>query len=1364
MTREQLRSLPDELSRPLLAIDRKVRTLAVLRGVAVLISLLIAGVSLALLADLLVELSVPVRIGLLAGVGALAAGVAVWDVARPLVRGSRPEDMAALIETAHPELHERLTSTIELLRPDIPEAHKGSALMRELLTKQTTQVVHAADFGDAADDRPAQRAGWFAVAAAVLVIAPLLYSRDGYTLLLTRFFAPWDNLERVSNLYFAVADGDRTVPRGSDVAIVVEPRWRTGEEPPPEEVWLNWKNAGGEADARRMLWHADRKVYAATLPHVFHPFTFDVSSGSARTREYRINVVEAPAIASLVLDIQPPTYTGLPARRIDGAVGETKVFERSRLTLELQFNKPLAAAEVRWFPIRSTGAKPPRPGAVPAPEETPARTTPLVLTADRTGASLAFEALPELGGRFKVRITDEHGLTNLDEPERTLRVEADLAPTIAFADQVESPQARPDDLLTLPVTASDDVAVDKLELHFEVIPSGRKGVVAAEDRLLGAKGVDYAFRLDLKTATDDLGVPLSLKHGDAVTVRARALDERPIPGPNESWTDDRVIILHKDAAPYSFGALAQTREQWRELIESIKQELEINRDATRRLQQAAGDDAKRKQPFGRETELPQLAAQQREQGTRLEQLAALFEQSPLYERLAERAQNIAREELTKAPEKVDQVPAAEPSKKDDLLGDSYNEVKQALKELDEVAKSFESLAALERDLSEVQRLADRAQRLSEDAQALDQQRRNPPAEQTPQQQQARDAALEAERQTLQQEHQQLAADLEELVEERPEILNAARERQFDLLRQLAEEALQIAQPQEELAGALEQQHREQLGELAQLADRQQALNQQAEQLAATAEKQHKDQLTQKLDRQPLQSALEELLQGDAAAAAPQQDRAAESLETLSNNLAKGAEPPAEPPEGTPPPQPTAAQKLGQQAETLAKEQRQLAADVRAAEQRMAANSQPQPSVAQSQTPPAQSTPPGEPTGPPMTSPSGEPLPGQPQTEPATTPVEQAAQAIARQQQIARDAAEIALNTAAETGPMSPETEQAVQFAEQATHAAQEATTGQFQQASQQAEQATQAGEQAARQLAEAGQGTPQYELGQQAGQLAQQQQQLAQELSALSENPEARAAVQSQVQQQMAQQSAGVAEQLGQIAEQLGAQPLDRPTQGRQAGEARQSAQQGSQAIEQSASQIAQQQPRQAAQQAETGAAELREAAEQALRAAGKLPKEPSPVPGQVGQQITDAMRQLQQAGQQLAQMPQPNGQSGQPGEQSPNGQPMGQSLNQAAEQLGFMPGAQQGQQSNQQASGQSQGEPSPDGESKDTGANQLPRLTQLELQLQGISSRNWGQLQERLQTNVLESNQRRTGGDYGQVIQRYFEEVSRNRRATPSD
>jgi hypothetical protein len=934
MTARQLQSLPAEISLPLRQLDRKVRLLAMLRGVAVLVTLLIVGIGGGLLVDLWLGLGETVRVVWLSTLAAAAFAVVVWGIVRPLFWRTGPADLAALVESAHPELNERLTSTVELLRPDLPEAHKGSSLMRELLVTETTQVLRGAELDDSVDGARAQRAGWLAVAAMFAMIVPLFISRDGYTLLLTRFFTPWRNLEQASNLYFVVDQGDRTVPRGSDVAILAEPRWRLSEQNPPDEVWLAWKDAAGEADQRRMLWDPDRKLYTATLPHVFQPFEFHVTSGPAKTREYHVNVVEAPSIGAFVVDVQPPAYTGLPAQRLDGAVGETSVFERSQVKFELQFNKPITSAEVVWFGAPS-GAAP----AATTDGESIRTVTPLTLAADRKSGTIAFEALPEAGGRFAVKLADEHGLLNPSEPARALRVQLDQPPTVAFADQVDQPEARPNDVITLPVTASDDIAVHDLELHYSVVPQGGRNMVAAEGRLLGVKAIDHSYSLDLATLSTDLGVPLHLKNNDRLRLKLRAADERPVPGPNEAWSEERTITIRDDAAPYGFEMLAQSREQWRKMLQEIRQQLQQNREQVGDLKDETDADIRQKIEFDQNEAIAPLATQQRELAKRLEQLAAMLGSSPLFGNLTETAQGVAREELAAAPQALDTAAGeAELPKKGEQFEASAKQLDSAIAKLTELEAGFGKIAELERDLSEIQRLAERASRLAEDAVALDQDRSNPPPDMPAERQQSRNAALEQDRQDLMQEHQELSQDLQNLLERRPEILDAAREQQFDRLRDLAEQALELAKPQDQLAAELNTDAQQQANDLQDVMQKQRELLAEAQQLAGATEPNQAQKLVKPLDLDALRETLNDLQSGNAEAAAQQQERAAEELERLAAELRKNEQLPADPYE--------AAQALVQREEALKAEIDQAKQEFEKA--REAAKQQPADAAAQEQ--------------------------------------------------------------------------------------------------------------------------------------------------------------------------------------------------------------------------------------------------------------------------------------------------------------------------------------------------------------------------------------------------------------------------------
>src|SRR5688500_3555895 len=114
MSHADLAVLRTELTDRLSGLDRRVRWLAVARGLGVLAVAVTAAIAAGLLVDLLWDAARPLRMALLGTTGFVAL-VAAWrGLLRSMLRQSDSAAVAALVESAHPELQERLTSAIEL--------------------------------------------------------------------------------------------------------------------------------------------------------------------------------------------------------------------------------------------------------------------------------------------------------------------------------------------------------------------------------------------------------------------------------------------------------------------------------------------------------------------------------------------------------------------------------------------------------------------------------------------------------------------------------------------------------------------------------------------------------------------------------------------------------------------------------------------------------------------------------------------------------------------------------------------------------------------------------------------------------------------------------------------------------------------------------------------------------------------------------------------------------------------------------------------------------------------------------------------------------------------------------------------------
>ena len=877
MARKRLTSLPEGLWSKLAELEAYVRQLDIVRGFGWTLAIAAISVGLGLLADITVELPLLVRIGLLVVAVLATLSCAYGMIWRPWRRHRSVLDLAAVVERAHPELKESLVSCIELYDNAIPESERGSPLMRELAAKQALQNVSPLDFCDAVSSRPAHRMAMGGLLAWALLLVPLLLPSN-YRLLMSRFFTPWQNLDRVTSFSFEVERGDRVVVRGSDVTLAAHPKGSESDLPATAE--LHWINDQGESDERRVDFDAAAGLYSTTIPHVMHGFQYYLSGAGNRSRTYQIQVVEAPAITGLKVEIQPPAYTGHPAKLMDGAAGEVTVLERSRLKWQLTFNKPLRAAEWQWqdehdaiqpaSPAPNTSTPVPAVGGKKLPPAIPFK-----LSADRLSAT--WESVPEQGGMFRLVVRDEHHLTNETDGTRQLIVTPDLAPTITVSGAHESEVAQASDVVPVNVVADDDVGLGALELHYEIDPT-RKGILKCEVSKLGKLHVEHQFDLQL---TD-----LQLRNGEVVSYRIRAADERPVPGPNETWSDQRMIRIDAKAKPPGSQQLALDQEQLQQFLKQLHGDVTTQQQQAQQLQKQAADTPKDDPAAAQQLQasVEKTADQQAKLQARLEQLAAAFDNHPLFANLAQQAQQLAAAEFAQAQADLNAAEQAAVSERTDKLQAAQEQLAKADEELAALEQRFDKLAQLERDLLELNRLAANAEQLAQRLKALDQKQREPvPLQETEQEREHREQLQKAAENQLVAQQKELTDKARELLQKQPELQQAARQQQLQQLAQLTQRAEQLAQPQQALATELQAAAEKTARDSEKLAERQAELQKQIEKLnEQVAEKRPPG--VQPIDPMDLEKALQELRAGNLGEAAKEEERLAKQLEELEKKL------------------------------------------------------------------------------------------------------------------------------------------------------------------------------------------------------------------------------------------------------------------------------------------------------------------------------------------------------------------------------------------------------------------------------------------------------------------------------------------------
>ncbi|MEO6810145.1 MAG: hypothetical protein ABI353_13610, partial [Isosphaeraceae bacterium] len=823
------RSLPRSIRRGLRRVDRRLRVVALVRGLGIVALVLAIGAVLGMAADLVFVLPDGMRWATWSAWLASASVALVWTVVRPLVRRVGWMDLAALAERAHPMLHERLTSTIGLLRGP---AH-GSPELIDALAVEAADRAEGLNLGLAVSLRTAFRRCALGVSTFALVMLPGVAGPEPMANLVTRFVAPWLDVERVGRFLLDVRPGDRIVAVGSDVTITANVRPRFGSGNAPEDAWLHWTDALGKSRSVRMTAEsidaASTRTFTVTLPRVADSFGYRVASGSARSRSHRITAIEPPAVVALSVTITPPPYTKIPETKGNDPA-RIVAREGSRIRLDLTTNRPLAVAEIDWPAVGDDGA-PTISKSVPIPE-----------SPDKTRRSITLDA--SASGLYAFALKDKYDLSNSVEPPRRLVVHPDLPPTVALDGSDEPRDARPDDVLLVDVAAHDDLAVASTELHYAVARTGSEaepepGQVKAPLKGFGTRSALGEAALSLKG--------LNLQPGDIITYRIYVTDSRPGPrGPNITWSTIRALTIVAKAEPLSVARGATERLDLQAKLNAIKKAALENRKGTEALRYIADAAQGGNGPWdkARDQALRQHETAARDVADNLQLLARDFAKSARFAPLERPTRQIAEVEAESGREALEQArQTPDPAQRLDDLKQADHRLTAVTTRLDDLQRKFDALAKADDDLDHLRVLAERQDDVAARAQELAKTGDNDQLDR------------------VRQEQEQLRKETEELVKRSPDLRARALADQARRADDLAKLARDLARRQlEESRQAADLSDRDQ--SLKAIADAQRQLEDDARRLALVVDPPLQENGRSRLNVDTLAQAAEPIERGD----------------------------------------------------------------------------------------------------------------------------------------------------------------------------------------------------------------------------------------------------------------------------------------------------------------------------------------------------------------------------------------------------------------------------------------------------------------------------------------------------------------------
>ena len=462
--------------RPLLARQlSKLRGRYLVHGVAKSMLCTLALVALFFLLDRWLRLPPPVRI-VHTIIAAAACGLASWRFIRyPLTRQFTDLDLAMWIESAQPDLHQRLVSALQLHDGGAADRNQSQAMIGQLW-QETVEQTRTLRTEQLFDNRSLRRV----VTGAALITATLAVGAamapDSARIFLLRHVGAGLDYPRATRLSIDLppaspdlqrvdSDGltELVLPAGADLPVSV-----LAEGVVPKEAFLDVETQRDD----------DAPSVARTVPltprpgdrfrHVFRRlsghFEFRARGGDddRGDRLVVVRTVRPAQVSTLSAVITPPAYTGVT--QIEQQGGAIEALAGSAVALQVTATAPVREAQLVFL---ESGKD--------------IELEPIALQ-DDSGTSLSFTGTftLETSDRYEIRLIAENGLRNPKPGTYPISVLQDYAPVGRWLLPEDDTLALlPTGLLCLRVDARDDFGLTAVELSIE-----RGGDVALAASLL----------------------------------------------------------------------------------------------------------------------------------------------------------------------------------------------------------------------------------------------------------------------------------------------------------------------------------------------------------------------------------------------------------------------------------------------------------------------------------------------------------------------------------------------------------------------------------------------------------------------------------------------------------------------------------------------------------------------------------------------------------------------------------------------------------------------------------------------------------------------------------------------------------------
>jgi len=787
--------LPDPIIRTLRRMVRRARLVILLRGVFA-VAAVAAGAVLTVMA---VDYAVTIRadwprwvLSILA-VGAVALTL-LWFLVRPLARSLTLAGIARAIETRHPELHERISSAIELLSsPDAP-ALRGSDALIAALAAEATRDARGVQIKREVTLRSV-RPFIIAAASVAVVFAGLFVAQpEAAGRLLRRAVAPHRDYANAHAWQLTVSPGDATVAAGDRLTIEV-----VVANEHVASIQLLRSDPGGDETAIEMvpLPGADpmRRRFAHTTGRLDSSFAYRIEGGRALSRRYSVTVVPIPSVEKLDVFYEYPAYTMRRPLLQRDASGDIRAVVGSTVVLTAETNTAVTAAEMIVNDKPFAQAQP-------------------VGGEDQGGPKtwvFRFPLTSGLNGEYQIRLTKRvrgETFSSMSEP-RQIEAAPDAAPLAKITNPAATTlRLRPDDRLPVFYAASDRFGLSAVRLLVTLGRQEQPPAALPIDANNAAPALAAAGKtvIDLKSM-DLLGVR-------QITFQVQAADNLPenLDGPQVGYSRLCTIQLDVDAESYDRQFILAEELFLRDVLEKVLVDLKAAQTHSAPLQRTLEKLADPKSPVDgplSQAHLKRIDAIHKHLLAAEKSLrdAILQIGGGTYAGVADKLTALTDNHVTKADSAAAQIRIADsPQRRADLADEADFQIERAVDIVAQMLKELDRLSEMIRDAQDLKGLAEMQRQLADALRGMEGLQESDSASQPASRSASQPGAGISEDQPppmSQQEWEKgqagVAAELGQMVRRSPQALGSLLDNERQRSKSLIQRARELAKQQSDLA-------------------------------------------------------------------------------------------------------------------------------------------------------------------------------------------------------------------------------------------------------------------------------------------------------------------------------------------------------------------------------------------------------------------------------------------------------------------------------------------------------------------------------------------------------------------------------------